>query len=69
MSNVPKKLRIEAVELRNEWIARPAGSLGNVGNYPFPWTATYATSRINAINKFKQQYAKQIAAYEESSHE
>lgn len=68
MSRVPAKIRIEGIELRSGgWLARPAGSLGNVGNYPFPWTAVSGTSRENAINKFKHQYEAKINRYEESN--
>jgi hypothetical protein len=65
-----KSLKVDALHLRSgTWIARPRGALGNVGWYPFPWTATTASSKQNAINKFKYEHAEQIKQWETATSE
>ena len=60
-------MRITAQQTcQGTWIARPATALGTAGAYPFPWTATVATSRTNAISKFKHEHAERIRQLQEA---
>lgn len=60
-------MRITAQQTCNgTWIARPATGLGTAGAHPFPWTATVATSRTNAINKFRQEHADKLRQLQEA---
>lgn len=36
---------LEAIQLRsNRWAVRPAGQLGTIGWYPYPWEVRYVTA-------------------------
>ena len=56
-------MKIEVIKLNKEYMARPEGNLGNVGWTPFAWTACYASTAAQALRKFEQVHAKQIAEY------
>ena len=48
---IPRE-RIETIKLVRTVIARPAGSVGNIGFSPCAWTAGYGTNQERAIRAF-----------------
>jgi hypothetical protein len=52
--------KISVEPLRNKYITRPAGSLGNCGFYPFPWSAAYGKNPTQAAKSFLESNEKDI---------
>ena len=54
-------MNLETFRLRSGgYWCRPAGSLGNIGWSPFPWTMTWGTTEQKARNNFNQLHATQL---------
>lgn len=61
-----KLFEIELVQLNSgKYLARPLGSLGNSGSWPFVWDAALENSATKAETNFRARYANQIKKYEE----
>lgn len=59
-----KQFKLECDRLNcGVYVARPDGGLGNMGWYPFPWTAAIANSEKAAKAIFNTQHRDKIAIY------